>query len=299
MALSELTVRRRSSAGRVHRSRGTAPLSRRTVIEVSTALVLSAFAFVGLFPYLYGLWTSVKSNSQFVHNETTPTWPFHFGNYVTAWGDVAPYLVTSVIVAACTMLGCIALGSVTAYTLARFRFPGRRLFYGLVAILLMVPTVASLIPLFVLMRNLGLLNSYPDLIIPQLTTQTVFAVVVMKVYIEQIPKELFDAAQVDGASATRMYWSVTMPLARPIIGTVALFSVIAVGSEYFWPELTILTSSLRTVPVGVQFFQGEVTTSYGPMFAGYLIASAPLLILFTLLSRSFLGGIQGGLVAQK
>jgi ABC-type glycerol-3-phosphate transport system permease component len=283
---------------RTKRTRGRF-ITRRRVTDLAVAAVLSCLAFVGLFPYLYMLETAVKSNSQFNSNQATPTWPFHFGNFVTAWGDVAPYLLTSLIVAVCTMVGCIALGSLTGFVLARYRFPGRNLCFGLIALLLMVPNIASLVPLFVLMRNLGLLNSYPDLIIPQLTTQTIFAVVLMKTYIEQLPNELFDAAHIDGASAARTYWSITLPLARPIIATVALFSVISVWSDYFWPELTIVTNSLRTVPVGVQFFQGELTTSYGPLFAGYFIASVPLLILFVALARNFLAGIQGGLAIDR
>ena len=271
---------------------------RRRLMELAAAGILSCLAFVGLFPYLYMLETAVKSTSQFNSNEATPAWPFHFGNFVTAWGDVAPYLLSSIIVAACAMFGCVLLGSVTGFVLARYRFPGRNLFFVLIALLLMVPNMASLIPLFVLMRDLHLLNSYPDLIIPQLTTQTVLAVVLMKTYIEYLPKELFDAAQIDGASPARIYRSITLPLARPIIGTVALFSVISVWSDYFWPELTIVTNSLRTVPVGVQFFQGELTTSYGPLFAGYLIASLPLLILFVALAKNFLAGIQGGLAVD-
>jgi ABC-type glycerol-3-phosphate transport system permease component len=267
--------------------------------DLAAAAILSCLAFVGLFPYLYMLQTAVKSNSQFSRNEATPTWPFHLGNFATAWREVAPYLLSSIIVAACAMFGCILLGSVSGFVLARYRFPGRNFCFGLIALLLMVPNVASLIPLFVLMRDLGLLNSYPDLIIPQLTTQTVFSVVLMKTYIEHLPEELFDAAQIDGASPARTYWSVTLPLTRPIIGTVALFSVISVWSDYFWPELTIVTNSLRTVPVGVQFFQGELTTSYGPLFAGYLIASLPLLILFAALAKNFLAGIEGGLAVDR
>jgi ABC-type glycerol-3-phosphate transport system permease component len=274
-------------------------VTRRRLVNLTAGAILSCLAFVGIFPYLYMLETAVKSNSQFNSNEATPTWPFHFGNFVTAWGDVAPYLLASVIVAACTMIGCLALGSITGFVLARYHFPGRNLFFGLIALLLMVPNIASLIPLFVLMRNLGLLNTYPDLIIPQLTTQTIFAVVLMKTYIEQLPNELFDAAHIDGASSARVYWSITLPLARPIIGTVALFSVISVWSEYFWPELTIVTNSLRTVPVGVQFFQGELTTAYGPLFAGYIIASIPLLVLFVVLAKNFLAGIQGGLAIDR
>jgi ABC-type glycerol-3-phosphate transport system permease component len=243
--------------------------------------------------------TAFKSNSQFNGNETTPTLPLHFGNFATAWREVAPYLLSSIIVAACAMFGCILLGSVSGFVLARYRFPGRNLFFGLIALLLMVPNTASLIPLFVLMRDLHLLNTYPDLIIPQLTTQTVFSVVLMKTYIEHLPEELFEAAHVDGASPARAYWSITLPLARPIIGTVALLSVISVWSDYFWPELTIVTNSLRTVPVGIQFFQGELTTSYGPLFAGYLIASVPLLVLFVALAKNFLAGIQGGLAVGR
>ena len=157
--------------------------------------------------------TAFKSNSQFNGNETTPTLPLHFGNFATAWREVAPYLLSSVIVAACAMFGCILLGSVSGFVLARYRFPGRNLFFGLIAVLLMVPNTASLIPLFVLMRDLHLLNTYPDLIIPQLTTQTVFSVVLMKTYIEHLPEELFEAAHVDGASPARAYWSITLPLA--------------------------------------------------------------------------------------
>jgi ABC-type glycerol-3-phosphate transport system permease component len=243
--------------------------------------------------------TAFKSNSQFNRNEATPTWPFHFANFATAWRGVAPYLLTSIIVAACAMFGCILLGSVSGFVLARYRFPGRNFFFVLIALLLMVPNMVSLIPLFVLMRDLGLLNSYPDLIIPQLATQTVLSVVLMKTYMEHLPEEVFDAAQIDGASPARTYWSIALPLARPIIGTVALFTVISVWSDYFWPELTIASNSLRTVPVGVQFFQGELTTSYGPLFAGYLIASLPLLILFAVLAKTFLAGIEGGLAVNR
>ena len=275
------------------------PFTRRRLTELTAAAILSCLAFVGLFPYLYMLETAFKSSSQFTRNEATPTLPLHFANFATAWREVAPYLLSSVIVAACAMFGCILLGSVSGFVLARYRFPGRNLFFGLIALLLMVPNTASLIPLFVLMRDLHLLNTYPDLIIPQLTTQTVFSVVLMKTYIEHLPEELFEAAHVDGASPARAYWSITLPLARPIIGTVALLSVISVWSDYFWPELTIVTNSLRTVPVGIQFFQGELTTSYGPLFAGYLIASVPLLVLFVALAKNFLAGIQGGLAVGR
>jgi ABC-type glycerol-3-phosphate transport system permease component len=304
MALTELNMDRsanRSLSGRRDQTKTAkvrTPKRTRRADRIA-ASILTVFVVVGLFPYLYMVETSLKSNRQFNNSYWAPSFPLHFGNYGSAWTNVSPYILTSLIVAAATMAGCVLLGSVTAFVLARFEFPGRRVFFGFIAVLLMVPSIATIIPLFTFMESLHLLNSYLDLIIPQVAGQTVLAVVLMKTFIEQIPQSLFDAAAVDGASSGRMYWNIMLPLARPIIGTVALLSVIAVWSEYFWPELTITTNSLRTVPVGLQFFQGELTTSYGPLFAGYLIASAPLLILFIFLSKYFLAGLQGGLVAEK
>ena len=278
---------------------GRRPLTRRRLTDLAVAAILSCLAFVGLFPYLYMLETAVKSNSQFISNEATPTWPFHLGNFATAWREVAPYLLSSIIVAACAMFGCILLGSVSGFVLARYRFPGRNLFFGLIALLLMVPNMASLIPLFVLMRDLRSAQLLPRPDHPAAHHPDGL----LRGAHEDIYRAPARGAVRRGPDRWRVagttYWSITLPLARPIIGTVALFSVISVWSDYFWPELTIVTNSLRTVPVGVQFFQGELTTSYGPLFAGYLIASPPLLILFVALARNFLAGIQGGLAMER
>ncbi|MFF3350514.1 carbohydrate ABC transporter permease [Streptomyces sp. NPDC002779] len=256
--------------------------------------MLGLIAFVGLFPFLFMLTTSLKSNQQYYESWWMPSAPFHFENYARAWEQIQPYLVTSLIVAVGSSVGALALCMVAAFVFARYEFVGRKVLFGLVAVLLMVPGISSLIPMFVLMRDLGLLNTRIALVIPHLVGGAVLGTLLMKTFVEQLPQELFDAARVDGASGPRMFLSIMVPLSLPVVGTIALVTVIGVWNDFFWPLLTVTENELRTVSAGLQFFQTQHATEYGPLFAGYAIASIPLLVLFVFLSKHFLAGLQGG-----
>lgn len=262
--------------------------------QVVVGVVLSLLVFVSLFPFLFMFFGSFKSNQQFYESYWVPTWPPHWGNYGTAWRQVEPYFLTTVIVAALSICGIVLLASTAAFVFARYDFFGRKVLFGLVACLLMVPGISSLIPLFVLSRDLGLLNTRIVLVIPQVAGGTVIATILIKTFVEGIPQELFDAARVDGAGGVRMFSGVMIPLSLPVIGTVALVTLIGVWNEFFWPLLTVTDNNLRTISVGLSFFQGQNATQWGPLFAGYTLASIPLLLLFTFLSKYFLAGIQGG-----
>ncbi|WP_198664224.1 carbohydrate ABC transporter permease [Jiangella endophytica] len=268
---------------------------RASASQSGVILALSVLAGVGLFPYLFMLLSSFKTNEQFYQNFWGLSLPLEFGNYAVAWQQVNPYLTTSLIVAAASTIGTIALGATSAYVLARYRFLGRNVLFAFVAVLMMIPNIASIIPLFVLVRDLGILNTYWVLIIPQVASGLVLAIILMKTFFEGVPQELFDAAKIDGASGPRLFRSILLPLSSPIIGTVALMTVISVWNDFFWPLLTISDDSLRTVPVGLSFFQGQNATEWGPLFAGYAISSIPLLLLFVFLSKWFLAGLQGGI----
>jgi ABC-type glycerol-3-phosphate transport system permease component len=268
---------------------------RRRPGQLMVVLALSALVLAGLFPYLFMVMTSLKSNEQFTSSYWMPSWPLEFGNYAVAWQQIQPYFVTSVVVATLSIVGTIALASVSGFLFARYSFYGRNFLFGMIAALMMVPNISSLIPLFVLMRDLHLLNTLPVLVLPQIAGSVVLATILMRTFVQQIPQELFDAAQVDGAGGFRLFVSIMLPLSLPVIGTVALFTVISVWGEFFWPLLVITDDSLRTIPVGLSFFQGQNATNWGPLFAGYTLASVPLLLVFTFLSKWFLAGVQGGL----
>jgi len=283
-----------AAAGERHPKRPPRRPSRR-MKQTLIGLALSVFVFLGLFPFIFVLFTSFKSDKQFFHSYFYPSLPLHPGNYAVAWNQLEPYFVTSFIVAAISVVGATGLGSAAAYVFARYKFPGRDALFVLVAVLLAVPSLTTLIPLFLLMEHLHLLNSLWVLVLPYTAGATVLATVVIRTFASELPAELFDAAQLDGANGVRMYRSIMLPLSKPIIGTIALITTISVWNDYFWPLLTITTNNLRTIPVGLTFFQGQNSTAYGPLFAGYMVASVPLLVFFALLSKSFLRGVQGGI----
>jgi ABC-type glycerol-3-phosphate transport system permease component len=264
----------------------------RRQIRLKTVLII--MAFVSLAPYLFMVVTSTKTNQQFADSFWQISFPLHLENYATAWNQVAPYLANTVIVAAASVLLILAVSSVSGFVLARYRFAGRRFIYGAVLVLMMVPGLANLIPLFIIMKDLGLLNTYVVLIVPYTAGGVVLGTILMRNFVEGIPQSIFDAARIDGASGARMYRSVMLPLSLPVLGTIALITVSNVWNDFFWPLLVISDNNLRTVSVGLQFFQGQNVTDYGPLMAGYLIASLPLVLLFTFLSKYFLAGVQGG-----
>lgn len=262
-------------------------------IKIHVALIV--IVTIGLLPYLFVLSTSVKTNEQFAKDYWLPSFPFHFANYATAWAQIQPYMLVSIVVAALSIVGIVVLSLLAGFVLARFEFLGRKFFFTLVIALMMVPNIASLIPLFVMMKDLDLLNTLWVLVLPRIAVGSVLGTILMKTFIEGIPQELFDAARVDGAGTGRLFRSIMLPLSLPVIGTVSLITVIGVWNDFFWPLLTITKNELKTVSVGLIFFQGQAGTDFGPMFAGYLLASLPLLLLFTFMSKYFLAGIQGGL----
>jgi multiple sugar transport system permease protein len=287
MVAEQVAVAPRQPLARARRRKGRAS-------QFAVGAVLSVLVFISLFPFLFMFLTSFKTNQQFYNSYWVPTWPLRWANYTAAWRQVQPYFVTTIIVAAISIGGILLLATSAAFVFARYDFFGRKVLFGLIACLLMVPGISSLIPLFVLARNLGILNTRIVLVIPHVAGGLVLATILIKTFVEGIPQELFDAARVDGASGARMFVSVMLPLSLPVIGTVALVTVIGVWNDFFWPLLTVTDNNLRTVSVGLSFFQGQNVTNWGPLFAGYTLASVPLLLLFVFLSKYFLAGIQGG-----
>lgn len=286
-----MTTATATTPATTNRARGSRSRPRRQ-IRLKTVLIF--LVAVSLAPYLFMVVTSTKTNQQFADSFWQIAFPLHLENYVTAWNQVAPYLINTVIVAAASVLLILAVSSVSGFVLARYRFAGRGFIYGAVLVLMMVPGLANLIPLFIIMKDLGLLNTYVVLIVPYTAGGVVLGTILMRNFVEGIPQSLFDAARIDGASGARMYRSVMLPLSLPVLGTIALITVSNVWNDFFWPLLVISDNNLRTVSVGLQFFQGQNVTDYGPLMAGYLIASLPLVLLFTFLSKYFLAGVQGG-----
>ena len=258
--------------------------------------VLLALAVITLYPVFLMVITSVKDNTEFYENFLWIVPPFHFSNYAAAWHEVSPYLMNSVIVTGVTVVAVVAFSALAAYAFARMRFVGKEVLYYMVIALMMLPYVLTLVPQFILIKNFGLLDTRWALILPYISGGVVFAIFVLRSFFSTLPQELFEAAYIDGASELQVFWRLALPLIRPAVGTVAILQILGTWNDYIWPSVVLLSDQLFTMPIGLVAFQGHHTTEWGPLMAGYTLASLPLVILFAITTRTFIEGlIQGGL----
>jgi ABC-type glycerol-3-phosphate transport system permease component len=160
--------------------------------------------------------------------------------------------------------------------------------------LMMVPPVLTLIPTFILVKNMGLADNLLGLILPYMASGQVIAIFIMRGFFAGLPQEIFDAALVDGASDWQIFWNIGLPLIRPVLATIAILETLVTWNDYVWPAVVLTNDQLRTLTLGLVFFQSRHVTYWGPLMAGYVIASLPLLILFLFTMRYFIEGLTTG-----
>lgn len=264
-------------------------------------LVLVALLLFTFYPFIFMLITSLKSMPQFYHNFWNLAWPLHPENYAEAWEIISRFIINSVVVSGVTLIGVLTLGSITAYIFARFDFYARNFLFYAILSLLMIPGILTLIPTFMTVKQLHLLNTRWVLILPYISGGQVFAIFLLRSFFESLPRDIFDAATIDGCPEYKILWYMVLPLSRPILGTVAIINLIATWNEFIWPYVTIQSMDRFVLPVGLlSYFSTSSnfinSVKYGTTFAGYAIASLPLLILFLFAMRSFIKGLSSGAV---
>jgi ABC-type glycerol-3-phosphate transport system permease component len=259
-----------------------------------TIVVLSILVLLTFYPFAFMIMTSFKNLKQYYANFWFPAWPLHLENYTQAWEAVAPYALNSVVVTVSSTIGVVVVSCLAAFAFARMSFPGREILYYLVIFLLMVPAVLTLVPTFLLIKNVGLMDTLWALILPYIAAGQVLAIFIMRSFFASLPEELFEAARIDGASELWVFLNIAVPLVRPVLVTIAILQVLSSWNDYLWPFLVLQSDSLKTLVVGLVSFQGRFSTDYGPLMAGYAIASVPLLILFLIAMRSFIEGLSQG-----
>lgn len=264
---------------------------------------------LSLVPFGMMLIMSLKSNAQiFAHFWDLPG-PARWDFYAKASGALSGYILNTLIVALLTVLGVLLLSSMSGYTFARHRFPGREGFYYLILALMMIPGVLTLIPTFALVKSIqfpaihlggwtfgpfALLNTRWALILPYISGGQVLGILLCRSFFQSLPEEMFEAARLDGASEMDLYRRIALPLSKPILATVAITTTLSVYNDYIWPLVVISDNSLQTFTVGVTKFAGEFNLDYGPTLAGYVIGSLPLLVLFAVGMKPFIQGITAG-----
>lgn len=261
------------------------------------ASILVVLVFLTLYPFLFMIITSTKSYSQFLHEYWLPSFPLHvMENYVAAWNQIRGYLLNTIFVGIVTIVGFLFTTTLAAFVFARFEFPGKTVLFSMLMILMMIPQILQLIPAFMWVRELKLLNTYWVLILPYIAGGQAYAVFILRTFFASVPQGLFDAARIDGARDFQTYYMVALPLSKGILATLAILRVQQVWNDLIWPLITLSDDTKRTITVGLYYFQGATQTQYGAMFAGYLIASIPLFLLFLVGMKQFMAGVTSGAI---
>jgi multiple sugar transport system permease protein len=266
------------------------PNLQRSSVAVFCALVV--IACVTLLPYYWMVSSSLKTmeNMFSVPLQWIPD-PVNWMSYVNAWRaqDFTRYFLNSGVVAIAITIGNLILCSLAGYSLTKFRYRGRGLSFLLILSTMMLPLEVTMVPLFLIVKQLDWLNSYQGLIVPFMVDG--FGVFLMRQYMLSIPNDLIDSARIDGASELRIFWTIVMPLCKPALVALAVFTFREAWDMYIWPLIIITKDSLRTLPLGISLFMSSYGTSWDQLMAIAVLGTLPMILLFFFLQRAFIQGI--------
>jgi ABC-type glycerol-3-phosphate transport system permease component len=202
------------------------------------------------------------------------------------------WMVNSLAVAGTVTAIALLIQSMAGYVFAKKRFPGRNLLFVVILAGLMVPRAVTIIPAFFITKYLGILNDYAGLIIPPLAVP--LGVFLMRQSMATLPSELLDAARIDGASEFGLFWRIVLPLSKPALAVLAIYTFMEQWREFLWPLIVITADQLKTLPVGLSIFHTEFSTDYGVQMAGVLLSVLPFMVVFLFFQRYFIKGLTVG-----
>ena len=214
-------------------------------------VVLGLFLVGGIAPLVMAFLISLKTIPQFARQPFALTFPLHWENYGLAFEIVLQFIINSIVVSGVTVIGVLVLASLSAYAFGILEFPGRQVLFYLVLSLMMVPSAMTLIPSFVLVKDLGLINTYWAMILPWIASGQVFAMFILRTFFESLPRELFDAARIDGASEWQGYWRIALPLSKSMLGVAAILNILGTWNNLIWPALTVQPAEPPAVDAGL------------------------------------------------
>ncbi|HKT00800.1 MAG TPA: carbohydrate ABC transporter permease [Rugosimonospora sp.] len=279
----------------------TAGVARRPAVRVRGAvrlIVVLVALFAVLYPLLWMLGTSLKSPAEIASN--VALWPRHvtWSNFSQGWTGLpgvsfGRFFVNSTVIALGVVFANMASCLVTAYAFARLRFPLRRFWFAIMIGTLLLPHHVMLIPQYILFRHFGWINTPLPMIVPKVLATDAFFVFLMVQFMRGIPRDLDEAAKIDGASPLKVFWHVIAPLTRPALVTTAIFSFIWTWNDFFTQLIYLNDQSKVTVPVGLRMFMDSAgETALGPMFAMSVLSLIPVFLFFVAFQRLLVEGIN-------
>jgi ABC-type glycerol-3-phosphate transport system permease component len=272
------------------RARG--PRRRRSRVGLAVRLVLAAVTAVAMaFPLWIMLTTAFSGQRSFDADVSVIPRRFSLDNFsrvLDAW-PVTLWFGNSVVITGITTILTVVVSVLAGYAFAKLTFPGKNLLFLVMLATMMIPTQAILVPQFRIVNGLGLIGTFWAVIIPG--AAATFGIFLARQFMLAIPIELMEAAKLDGAGSLRIFWSIVLPLCKPLLAVLTLLALMYQWNDFLWPLIALKDPDLYTLPIGLQFLQGQYQTDYGALMAMTLIAVAPLVVLFLAFQRFFVQGL--------
>lgn len=267
------------------------------VLLYSLLIILTLFM---LGPFLWLISTALKSGGENIFQYPPKLIPekITFMNFVKVM-DTFPfwrYLFNSIVVTVLTVVFNVLFCSLAAYPLARMNFKGKKVIFVLILATMMIPFQLLMVPIYVMALNLGLDNTYAGMVLPHITTA--FGVFLMRQAFSVIPYDLDESARMDGAGSFKIWFKILMPLVKPSILTLTIFTFITAWGDFLWPLIVVGDQDMFTLPLGLNMLSGTFTSDWRLIAAGALISMAPIIIFFLFLQRQFISGVMNGAVKE-
>ena len=272
--------------------------------KFSIHLILLSVSILSIFPFIWLISTSLKGNSEniFAYPPTIIPQNFTWANYVGVWHkvDFIGYFINSMIVAGGTVLLNLILSSMAGYPLARMEFKGKKFAFFSILSTIMIPFQVIMLPVYLVTLKLHLVDSVSNtagfigLIMP--FAVSAFGIFLMRQAFLGIPKEMEEAAIIDGCSVWQLFWKVLIPMVKPSLAVLAIFTFIGSWGEFLWPSIVLTKESMYTLPVGVNNLQGMFSSNWRFIAAGAILSTIPILIFFLAMQRYFISGENEGAV---
>lgn len=263
---------------------------------IALALLIMYFVLI-LYPLIWMVLSSLKTEREFFRNLWGLPAVFQWQNYIKAWNmGISGYFLNSVLVTVCTIILCITVAVLASYALVRYRFMGDTLIFLMCMGGMMLSPQVTLIPLYKIIQQLHIHDTYFAMILPYAAYRMPITVLLIRSYFLGIPKELEEAATIDGCSSFSALWHIYLPISRPIMMTCAILIAYYAWNEFLFSIIFIDSRALKTIPSGLMVFRDALSTDYALLFAGLTISALPMVILFILMQKQFIRGMTAGAI---
>ncbi len=270
----------------------------KTIVRGFVNLIMLLFSFSCIFPILWLLSSSLKTQQEFAQSSMALPSALNLKNYISVFTEtnMLRYIVNSLRNTVLSVGLIIIMAFTAAYVLSRYKFKGRNFIYNYFIIGMLIPIHALLVPMYVQFKQAGLTNHWYTLLLPYIAFGLPISIMLIESYISAVPKELEEAAAIDGSGFFMTIFKIIFPLTGPILATVAIIQFFAVWNEFSFALILVSKETLRTVPVGLTMFKGAYTIDYPRMMAGILVTMFPVMLLYFIFSRRIIESMVAGAV---